>query len=99
MTTTIEIKTKKESEIMKTIQQYEKDAWKLVGKTKTGNFDPMKGLLFSIPTWSLTFSKPDRGVENCSSVVSELKKAKDLLDSGVISQKEFNSIKKKILNS
>lgn len=99
MTTTIEIKTKKESEIMKTIQQYEKDGWKLVSKTKTGNFDPMKGLLFSIPTWSLTFSKPDRGVENCSSVVSELKKAKDLLDSGVISQEEFNSIKKKILNS
>lgn len=50
MTTTIEIKTKKESEIMKTIQQYEKDGWKLVSKTKTGNFDPMKGLLFSIPT-------------------------------------------------
>lgn len=99
MTTTIEIKTKKESEIMKTIQQYEKDGWKLVSKTKTGNFDPMKGLLFSIPTWSLTFSKPDRGVENCSSVVSELKKAKDLLDSGVISQEEFNSIKKKLLNS
>lgn len=99
MTTTIEIKTKKESEIMKTIQQYEKDGWKLVSKTKTGNFDPMKGLLFSIPTWSLTFSKPDRGVENCSSVVSELKRAKDLLDSGVISQEEFNSIKKKILNS
>lgn len=99
MTTTIEIKTKKESEIMKTIQQYKKDGWKLVSKTKIGNFDPMKGLLFSIPTWSLTFSKPDRGVENCSSVVSELKRAKDLLDSGVISQEEFNSIKKKILNS
>ena len=33
MTTTIEIKTKKESEIMKTIQQYEKDGWKLVSNT------------------------------------------------------------------
>ena len=97
MTTTIEIKTKKESEIMKTIEQYENDGWKLVSKTKSGNFDPMKGLLFSVPTWSLTFSKPDSN-NNSSSVMSELKKAKDLLDAGVISQSDFDVIKKKLLD-
>lgn len=99
MTTTIEIKTKKEAEILKTIEQYEKDGWKLVSKTKSGNFDPMKGLLFSVPTWSLTFSKPDAKTDgNSSSAINELKKAKELLDSGIISQDEFDSIKKKLLN-
>ena len=95
MIKTIEIKTKREYEIEETITEYEKDGWVLVNKIKNNNFNPWKGALFSTPIWTLTFSKPD--VKQPSNVTDEIKKAKDLLDAGAITQEEFEAIKKKLL--
>lgn len=75
------------------------DWFTVMGRTREKNFNVF---MESIENQSMLFSssKTDdmRKIDD-SSVIEEIKKYKDLLDNGIITQEEFDSKKTKLLNS
>ena len=99
MIKTIQIRTKNEKELQKVIDEYIESGWKLVSKTMDRKWNPWMGKVFTVPTWSLTFSKPDQESQcEQKTFIDELRKAKELLDSGAITKEEYEILKMKILN-
>lgn len=85
----------------KNLEEYRRAGWKVLSITKGSEWSR----IFLTYKWTVVLEKEDAKVERVEEPkqeqsggpASELMKAKELLSQGVITQEEFDQIKKKIL--
>ena len=75
-----------------TISPKNKGRGKTLGETPVSSFSKKNNLFIK------TISPSRNVVDSLEDTISKLKDLKELLDSGVINQEEFNKLKKKIIN-
>lgn len=79
------------------LSYYTKQGWRIVSTTKGSEWTRM----FNTYKWTVVLekNKPAPKTTSSNSIADELIKAKQLLDSGAITETEYNALKNKLLNN